>query len=143
MRDEMRKLNSDRNAYPHKNLKVWQKAMTLVVKLYSVTKEFPDSERYGLISQIRRCAVSIPSNIAEGHGRSTKKELIRFLDISKGSIYELDTQIELSRQLGYLTFDNFEFISAQIDETSRLLTGLIKLINNSLDNKNCNSKTQN
>jgi four helix bundle protein len=80
-----------RNAYRHKDLKVWQKSIGLVVELYRITNEFPSNEKYGLISQMRRSVVSIPSNIAEGHGRNSKKELIRFLDIAKGSIYELDT----------------------------------------------------
>ncbi len=75
---------------------------------------------------MRRSVVSIPSNIAEGHGRNSKKELIRFLDIAKGSIYELDTQIEISRQLGYIKAHNYNCLSGLLDEISRMLTGLAK-----------------
>jgi four helix bundle protein len=115
-----------RNAYRHKDLKVWQKSIGLVVELYRITNEFPSNEKYGLISQMRRSVVSIPSNIAEGHGRNSKKELIRFLDIAKGSIYELDTQIEISRQLGYIKAHNYNCLSGLLDEISRMLTGLAK-----------------
>ena len=75
---------------------VWQKAMTLVTDIYTQSKSFPQDESYGLTSQIRRCAISIPSNIAEGYGRNTNSELIRFLHIATGSLYELQTQIEIS-----------------------------------------------
>ncbi len=90
----------------------------------TIPKKFPTHELYGLVSQMRRCAVSIPSNIAEGHSRSSKKEQIRFLDIAKGSFYELDTQLEISRQLNYMGAKHYEDISCLLDETSRMLTGL-------------------
>lgn len=115
-----------KNAYQHKDLKVWQKAIVFVIKLYRITDEFPNSEKFGLISQMRRAAVSIPSNIAEGYGRRTNKELVRFLDIAKGSIYELDTQIEISMQLGYIKEGNYNNLSSLLDEISRMLTGLVK-----------------
>ena len=90
-------MSIEKNAYHYKRLVVWQRAMELVVHVYKATKNFPKHEQYGLISQMRRSAISIPSNIAEGHGRRSNKELVRFLDIAKGSIYELDTQIEISK----------------------------------------------
>jgi four helix bundle protein len=117
-------LSIDRNSYGYKRLVVWQRAMALVVHVYNATKSFPKHEQYGLISQMRRSAVSIPSNIAEGHGRNSDKELVRFLDIAKGSIYELDTQIEISKQLNYIKIQDLGCISNLLDETSRMLSGL-------------------
>lgn len=119
-------MSSESNAYRYKRLVVWQRAMALVVRVYKATESFPKHEQYGLISQMRRSAVSIPSNIAEGHGRNSDKELVRFLDIAKGSIYELDTQIEISRQLNYLKIQEAICISNMLDETSRMLSGLRK-----------------
>ena len=86
----------------YKDLKVWQKAYQLCLEVYKITKPFPSEERYGLTSQIRRAAVSIPSNIAEGYGRRTTGEYLQSLYISYGSICELETQILLSRDLDYL-----------------------------------------
>ena len=100
--------------------------MELVLQVYKATKNYPKYELYGLISQMRRCVISIPSNIAEGHGRNSDKEIIRFLDIARGSIFELDTQIEISRQLNYLKSKEFNLIFSLLDETSRMLTGLRK-----------------
>ena len=88
-----KKVNNGKNTYLYKKLTVWQKAMKLVLHVYKATKKFPSREQYGSISQMRRCAISIPSNIAEGHGRNSDKEIVRFLDIARGSICELDTQI--------------------------------------------------
>ena len=86
----------------HKDLDSYQKAMELVQKTYEVTSEFPDEEKYGLISQMRRAAVSIPSNIAEGAARDAVKENLQFLSYSQGSLSELETQLELSVRLGFL-----------------------------------------
>ena len=86
----------------HKDLDVWKKSMDLVEGVYRLTKSFPDSEKYGLTNQMRRCAVSIPSNIAEGAGRNSKKEFKQFLYISLGSISELETQLIISSKLNYL-----------------------------------------
>jgi four helix bundle protein len=85
-----------------KELKVWQKSIQLVSKIYSITIEFSKKEIYGITSQIRRAAVSIPSNIAEGAGRGTKKEFSHFLDIAKGSSFELETHLILSSEIGFL-----------------------------------------
>lgn len=86
----------------HKNLKVWQEAMSLVVEIYDATRAFPREEIYALASQMRRAAVSIPSNIAEGAGRSGGKEFARFLGIALGSVAELETQIEILFRVGYI-----------------------------------------
>ena len=117
-------MSKDKNAYHYKQLIVWQKAMKLVIHVYKVTKNFPKNEQYGLVSQLRRSAVSIPSNIAEGHGRTSDKEIVRFLDIARGSIYELDTQLEISRQLNYLNQVEYRSIFNLLDEISRMLSGL-------------------
>ena len=119
-------MSDEKNAYHHKRLKVWQKAMQLVVDVYEITQRFPQEEQFGLTSQIRRCAVSIPSNIAEGHGRGSNKELIRFLNIARGSVFELDTQLEIARQVRLLSQDQFDFLGKLLDEISRLLSGLQK-----------------
>ena len=87
----------------YRNLVVWQKAMELAKKVYLVTRNFPEEEIYALTSQVRRSAVSVPSNIAEGKGRGTGKEFIQFLRIALGSLYELQTQLELSMRIGYIT----------------------------------------
>ena len=117
-------MSDEKNAYHHKRLKVWQKAMQLVVDVYEITQRFPQEEQFGLTSQIRRCAVSIPSNIAEGHGRGSNKELIRFLNIARGSVFELDTQLEIARQVRLLSRDQFDYLGKLLDEISRLLSGL-------------------
>ena len=85
-----------------RELKVWKKALSLVTEIYKLTKHFPKEEQFGLTSQIRRCAVSIPSNIAEGAGRSSTKEFMRFLDIANGSLSELETQLIIIDKLNYI-----------------------------------------
>jgi four helix bundle protein len=84
-----------------RDLLVWQKGMQLVTRVYEVSRELPKEELYGLTSQMRRSAISIPSNIAEGHGRSSTKEYVHFLEVAVGSLFELDTQLEIARNLGY------------------------------------------
>jgi len=86
-----------------RDLEVWKMSMDLAAAVYEMTSSFPQSELYGLVSQMRRAAVSIPSNIAEGQGRKNAKEFCQFLHIAKGSLAELDTQLELSRRFGFLT----------------------------------------
>jgi len=119
-------MSSEKNAYHYKQLNVWQKAIKLVIHVYNATKKFPEHEKNGLISQMRRSVVSIPSNIAEGYGRHSDKDLVRFINFAKGSLYELDTQIEISMQLKYLKLKDFDLISSLMDETSRMLSGLKK-----------------
>ena len=106
----------------HKDLLVWQKAMDLVVEVYSATNKFPQSELYGLTNQIRRSAVSIPSNIAEGAARNYDKEFIQFLYISMGSLSELETQLLIASRLNYL---EPAFVN-KLEEIRKMLAGLIK-----------------
>ncbi|WP_201312863.1 four helix bundle protein [Dyella sp. EPa41] len=87
---------------PHHGLRVWQDAMQLVARLYQATSGFPEDERFGLTSQIRRAAVSVPSNIAEGAGRGSAREFVRFLLVARGSLAELDTQLRIAQNLGFL-----------------------------------------
>ena len=108
----------------YKDLVAWQKAMTMVTNVYEVTKSFPSDERFGLISQIRRCAVSVPSNIAEGQARNTPGEFKQFLGIARGSLAELTTQLMIAQNLGYLS--NEDPAISMADEVGRILTGLIK-----------------
>ncbi len=108
----------------HKDLKVWQESMELVIQIYKISEGFPDHEIYGLSSQIRRAAVSIPSNIAEGAGRKSNKEFMRFLYISLGSLSEVETQLEISQRLGYIN-DN-EIINKKIYFIRNMISGLIK-----------------
>jgi four helix bundle protein len=108
----------------YKELVVWQKSMTLVTLIYEITKIFPDDEKFGLTSQMRRCSVSIPSNIAEGWGRLSKKNYIQFLRISKGSLYELETQILITKQLNYI--NDSETVESLIIEISKMLNSLIR-----------------
>ena len=114
----------------HKNLIVWQKSMDLVESVYGITEKFPSKEQFGLISQMRRAAVSIPSNIAEGYGRHASGSYIQFLSIARGSLLELETQIELSIRLKYFNECESEKIFSDIIEISKMLTSLILKIGN-------------
>ena len=109
-----------------KDLIVWQKSIEIVTVIYSLTASFPKEEMYGISSQIRRCAISIPSNIAEGAGRGTPKDFSHFLDIAKGSSFELETQLLISLNLKYLNHDKYETIAAQLNEIQKMITGLQK-----------------
>ncbi len=104
-----------------KELKVWQKGRYLVKDIYLTTKKFPDEELYGITSQIRRSAVSIPANIAEGCGRNTNPDLNRFLDISNGSAFELETLMILSSDLDFITDEEFLRIDSQIQEIQKMI----------------------
>jgi len=108
----------------YRDLIAWQKAMELVESVYSATKDFPREEVYALTSQLRRAAVSVPSNIAEGQGRTSSKEFLKFLSIAHGSVRELETQIIISGRLGYLTTDRVEAILNMSAEVGRLINGL-------------------
>ncbi len=109
-----------------KSLKIWQKGINLVVDIYKISKEFPQEESYGLTSQMRRSAVSIPSNIAEGSGRNSDKEFKRFLDISLGSLFELETQIIIACELEYLSDNDFNNLSEKVQEEQKMISGLQK-----------------
>jgi len=110
----------------YKELKIWQKSMDLVEKVYALTLLFPNEEKYGLISQIQRSAVSIPSNISEGAGRNSDKEFKNFLGIANGSINELSTQLELSIRVGYVTEDNLAEILELLTQIQKMNFTLIK-----------------
>lgn len=112
----------------YKELLVWQKARILVKDIYNVTNKFPSSEKYGLISQIQRAAVSIPSNIAEGCGKNSEKDLIRYLEIANSSTFELETQIILSNDLEFIEQKDFEVLQNKITEIQKMIFGLIKKI---------------
>jgi len=118
----------------YKELNVWQKSYELCLKIYQITAKFPNEERYGLTSQIRRSAVSIPSNIAEGYGRKTTLDYIRMLYISYGSVCELETQILLTGDLGFIDKGELDTAKKDIAEIERMLKALIK----SLENKHLN-----
>jgi four helix bundle protein len=108
-----------------RDLQVWQRSMALAQDVYRLTEAFPRSELFGLTSQMRRAAVSVPSNIAEGRGRMTHKSFVVFLSQARGSLYELETQIELARDLGFTDRDTAEAVVAAAAEISRMIHGLI------------------
>jgi four helix bundle protein len=110
----------------YKKLKVWEKAHQLTLNIYQETADFPKEEMYGLTSQIKRAAASIPANIAEGSGRGGNTELIRFLHIAAGLDFELEYHILLAHDLKFLDSANYESLSNQIAEVKRMLTGLIQ-----------------
>jgi len=109
-----------------KDLDVWQKSMQLIKKIYLITQEFPKDETYGLINQMRRSAISIPSNIAEGKTRQSKNEYIQFLYISLGSAAEIQTQIMISKELQYISEEAEKGLLEEVDHISRMLRNLIK-----------------
>jgi len=109
----------------YRDLIVWQKSMRLVTRIYLITKELPKNEVYGLTSQIRRSSISLSSNIAEGYGRNSTNDYIRFLQIACGSLYEVQTQLEICRNLEYLSKDIFNEIYEQSREIERMLNSLI------------------
>ena len=112
---------------PYRNLQVWQRAMQFATELYQITRGFPRDEMYGLVSQRRRAAVSITSNIAEGYGRSTNTELIHFLYISLGSSNELETQIILAYNLQFISKEQYELLEAMNNEVNAKLRMLISV----------------
>lgn len=114
------------NINSHKDLIVWQKSIFLCKSIYKLTEKFPKGEIYGLTSQMRRCAVSIPSNIAEGRSRGTRKDFAQFLRIALGSASELETQIEIASQLSYLSTNEAQEICNHLSEVSRMIMGLLK-----------------
>ena len=110
----------------HKSLDVWKRSISLVKKVYELTSSFPKEEMFGLTSQIRRAAVSVPSNIAEGCARNSDKELIQFLYISLGSLSELETQFIIANELGYIAKNNYLF--NDINKIKKMVLGLIKYL---------------
>ncbi len=114
----------------HKDLDVWKKSVSLVTSIYDVTKSFPKDEIYGITNQIRRSAVSIPSNIAEGSARQGDKEFAHFLYISLGSLSELETQLIIANNLKYFTSNDYELTIDRLEEIRKMLLGLIKFVKN-------------
>jgi len=108
-----------------KELLVWQKSIDFVTEIYRITETFPKAEIYGLISQIRRSAVSIPSNIAEGNSRRSKPDYLQFLKIARGSCAEVETQLIISKNLFFLNEDDYLKLNERIIEISKMLNGLI------------------
>jgi four helix bundle protein len=115
----------------HKDLEVWKNSIRLVTTIYSVTKGFPKEELYGLTNQMRRCAVSIPSNIAEGAARNTTKEFIHFLHIARGSLAELETQLIVCHNLSYITDEIFTDFENEIKIIGGQLSGLLRSLKES------------
>jgi four helix bundle protein len=120
------------SAKHYRELIVWQKAMDLVVLVYRSTKHFPKEELFGLTNQMRRAAVSVPSNIAEGQGRRTTRDFLNFLFIARGSLQEVETQILLAERLTYLPEQERQTLIDLATEVSRLVTGLITALQNKL-----------
>jgi four helix bundle protein len=116
------------NIMDHKNLDAWKKSIDLVKQCYSQTSNFPDEEKFGIISQINRAAVSVPTNIAEGAARNHDKEFIQFLYISLGSLAELETLFIISKELEFLHEDNFNVLIENMETSKKLVLGLIKYL---------------
>ncbi len=114
----------------HKDLEVWQKAMDLVESIYSLTKDFPREEIYGLSSQMRRAVVSIPSNIAEGRCKRSTREFVRYIGIASGSAAELETQLLISKRLGYVGEKTFDQVFSELDSVGRMLNKLYLRLDN-------------
>ncbi|MDP6775384.1 MAG: four helix bundle protein [Candidatus Latescibacteria bacterium] len=112
----------------YRDLEVWQRAMDLVVDCYGIAKDFPPSEVYGLKAQLQRTAVSVPANIAEGHGRSRTGDYLRLLSIAHGSLMELETHIQISQRLGYVERDVEGEVLGRCGEVGRMLNGLINAL---------------
>jgi four helix bundle protein len=108
----------------YRDLRVWQQAMNLVVDCYAVTRTFPKSELYGLVSQVQRAAASVPANIAEGKGRTHLGDYLRHLSIAHGSLMELETHLLIAERLSYVHSDKVNALLQQTDEISRMLTAL-------------------
>lgn len=124
--------NGGMNALPvvtHKSLIVWQRSMQLVIAMYELTDQFPDEEKFGLVSQMRRAAVSIPSNIAEGRRRGTKKNYLSFLRIAYGSGSELETQIEISKALRKTKQLDYKQVETLLNEVMRMLNSMLRHMN--------------
>ena len=136
-------MENKENTNSYQDLNAWKKSMDLTVEIYKVSALFPSLEVYGLTSQIRRCAVSIPSNIAEGVGRNTTKDTLKFLYISRGSIYELETQLIVALRLDYVKNDSYQLTQNLLTECIKLLRGIINYFKKKLTEENKNNKNKN
>lgn len=115
-----------------RDLLIWQKAMLLVTECYTASNLFPKEEQFGLTSQIRRCCISIPSNISEGFGRGTNKDYYRFLTISIGSLFELQTQIEIALNLKYINLEEYTKLYELCRELERMMSSFMNKIKQTL-----------
>ena len=120
---------------PHEDLSAWQKAMELVIQVYDVAKQFPAEERFALVDQLRRAAISIPSNIAEGHGRESERSYLQFCLIAHGSLREVETQLEIARRLGYIDESRAADLLRGCDDVGRPLRGLIAYLRKRAETK--------
>ncbi len=116
----------------YRDLIIWQKSVKIVTDIYELMKELPQEETFGLISQIKRSAISIPSNIAEGFGREHTKDFIRFLQISRGSLYELQTQFEICTNLSFLKPGDCEDLSMKFLEIEKMINSFIKKLKSNI-----------
>jgi four helix bundle protein len=125
--------NKERNLVnkPHKKLDAWKLSIELAHKIYQLTEGFTASEKFGLVSQMRRCAVSVPSNISEGAARDSSKEFRRFVSIARSSLSELDTQLDVSLKLGLTTLELREALDPLLSRIDKLFHGLHKSLNSS------------
>lgn len=119
----------------YRDLIAWQKAMELCQEVYRLSQRFPADERFGLTAQIRRCAVSVPSNIAEGYGRGRQQDYLRFLRMARGSLYELETQIVLAVRLGFIDADAAGPCAGLAREVDRILCSLIRAVAKAAESK--------
>ena len=110
----------------HEDLVVWQRGMDLVVAVYTITKQFPNEERFGLTNQIRRAVASVPANIAEGHGRFSRPDYLRFLAIARGSLMEVRIFLRIAERLHFIEVEQLNPVFLLADDTGRLLNGLIR-----------------
>jgi four helix bundle protein len=118
----------------YKDLIAWQKSIALVTDVYSLTKKFPIDERYGLVSQLNKAVISVPSNIAEGWGRELSKNYLQFLRIARGSLMEVETMVLISKNLNFISEKEFIETQNKIEEVGKILQGLIKSINQKIRN---------
>jgi four helix bundle protein len=109
----------------HKDLLVWQRSMDLVETVYRITGSFPSAEQFGLVSQMRRASISVPSNLAEGYGRQATGEYRHHVSIARGSLLELETQLLLAKRLNYVRSADAEIVLKEVDEISRMLATLV------------------
>lgn len=127
----------------YRDLKVWQSSIQLSVGIYKLTEDFPAEERYGLTSQLRRAAVSVASNIAEGYGRASRAEFRRFAGIARGSVLEIQTQLTIARELGFAHPERREPVEALAEETGKMLWGLMQTLHAPvIGNANCSLPTR-
>lgn len=122
---------SDSGISSYRDLHVWQRAVELVEEIYKLSAIFPSDERFGLTSQIRRAAVSVPSNIAEGYGRRRRAQYLHHIDIANGSLAEVETQLIIAGRMGFIEKDQAQKAWSLLQETGKMLTGLIRSLDNS------------